>query len=58
MNELKPCPFCGSEKVAGAHSFTNIYMIKCLKCGVIVSFQGKEEKDTACKAWNKRRELE
>lgn len=29
-------------------------MVKCLECGVIASFQGKEEKDAACKAWNKR----
>jgi len=54
MNELKPCPFCGSEKVAGAHSFTGIYMIKCLNCGAIASFCGKEEKIKAIDAWNTR----
>lgn len=56
MKELKPCPFCGSEKVAVAYSFTDIYMIKCLNCGALTSFQGKEEKDTAIARWNKRME--
>jgi len=54
MKEIKPCPFCGSEKVAGAHSFTGIYMIKCLNCGAIASFCGKEEKIKAIDAWNTR----
>ena len=51
---LKPCPFCGSERVVCAHSFVGIYMIKCLGCGAIVSFPGKDEKDEASKAWNVR----
>lgn len=54
MNELKPCPFCGSKKVAYARSFVGIYMIKCFGCGTIVSFAGKEEKDEASEAWNTR----
>lgn len=51
---FKPCPFCGSEKVAGAHSFADIYMIKCLGCGATTSFHGKEEKIKAIDAWNTR----
>lgn len=51
---LKPCPFCGSERVVCARSFVGIYMVKCLGCGAIVSFQGKEEKDEASEAWNVR----
>ena len=51
---LKTCPFCGSERVVCAHSFVGIYMIKCLGCGALVSFAGKEEKDDCVKTWNKR----
>lgn len=54
MIKLKPCPFCGSERVVCAHSFVGIYMLKCLGCGAIVSFPGKEEKDEASEASNVR----
>ena len=51
---LKTCPFCGSERVVCVRSFVGIYMVKCLGCGAIVSFPGREEKDAASDAWNNR----
>lgn len=53
---LKTCPFCGSERVVCARSFVGIYMIKCLGCGALVSFSGREEKDEASEAWNERKD--
>ena len=54
MTELKPCPFCGSEKITYFLSFTGIYMVKCRDCEALVSFPGKVEKDDCIKAWNRR----
>jgi len=55
MNELKPCPFCGSKKVYPIQGFT-MFLIHCTKCGAIVSFLDKKEKENLMEAYNKRAE--
>lgn len=50
---LKPCPFCGSEKVKAQHGIEMV-MILCYKCGATVSFYEKERKEQTVEAWNRR----
>lgn len=53
MKELKPCPFCGGE-VYIVKGVTGLHMIFCEDCGLTASFQNKEGKKEAIKAWNRR----
>ena len=53
MSELKPYPFCGSEKVKAQHGI-GMFMILCNKCGATVSFYEKERKEQTVEAWNRR----
>lgn len=53
MSNLKPCPFCGSEKVKARHGI-GMVMISRYKCGATVSFYEKERKEQAIEAWNRR----
>jgi len=68
MEELKPCPFCGSTNISmSAFSVSADCYISC-ECGAMieeeVSWEGcntKEEHDKKCfpvllKAWNTRQE--
>lgn len=48
MSELKPCPFCGSEKVKARHGI-GMVMILCYKCGATVSFYEKRGKSKRLK---------
>lgn len=48
MNELKPCPFCGSKAKLMRVGAGRI--VKCEGCGVSTSFLA----DDAVKAWNTR----
>lgn len=54
-NNLKPCPFCGSEDVlySGVEGLTrDICSVFCNHCGVTTDFfETKSEAETA---WNKR----
>lgn len=54
MDELKPCPFCGSKEVRMRFdSVIESYYVTCKKCGAEVSqFYGL--KDEAVEAWNRR----
>ena len=53
MNEqLKPCPFC--EGRVYMMNFMGMSEFKCPKCGVLVSFVGREKTKDAVDAWNKR----
>ena len=59
--ELKPCPFCGGRVYTETRTFpagygltSTITYALCDKCGVCVSFRGKESKKLTEKAWNRR----
>ena len=69
MAELKPCPFCGSEKVGSAKGNCywvdeeyrdNIRVIGCKKCGAIAGIFNvralgeKKAKEKAIESWNRR----
>ena len=44
MDNIAPCPFCGSRDVAGCYEILNSdswYCLKCTKCGAIVTFDDK-----------------
>lgn len=52
MTELKPCPFCGSDRVHGTKARNGIYRVECWCCGASVeSVCGLE---IAIKWWNTR----
>ena len=52
MNELKPCPFCGSKHVHGEKVKRNIYRVECWCCGA--SVESVASIDKAIKWWNTR----
>lgn len=57
MNEeLKPCPFCGSDQVSVSIGETGVggdfYYVECEKCAGMCGSSSKQE--DAVKAWNKR----
>lgn len=54
MNELKPCPFCGSKVKKAKNPLTKTILFVCEKCGADVCFFGAEKDPKATKAWNKR----
>lgn len=52
MNELKPCPFCGSDDVEVVQLMPDSsFMTVCSKCPVSI---GAKTKDEAINLWNKR----
>lgn len=55
MTELKPCPFCGSKKVAYYRlvSGTDVEGIVCSGCG-ITFVPTAYCKDVAAEEWNRR----
>ena len=71
MSELKPCPFCGSDKVKvlnGASWMIEKYRgkvrsVTCLECGVnggiftMVSLTEKQAVNRAIKSWNRRADI-
>lgn len=58
-SNLKPCPFCGSDKIHcfdydpydGYQGNLTSYIVRCRTCGVEVSRRTKVE---AIAAWNRR----
>lgn len=52
MNELKPCPFCGSKHVHGEKVKRDIYRVECWCCGA--SVESVASIDKAIKWWNMR----
>lgn len=59
MAELKPCPFCGNEKVSVAtHTPAKsrpYFTVHCYKCGCSKFTHHKSEIE-AIEAWNRRAE--
>lgn len=57
MEELKPCPFCGSDRVNVIehkfHHLTNSFGVKCFNCKT-ESYQFFDSRKEAIEAWNKR----
>ena len=57
--ELKPCPFCGSECVqfddVGCYSYFREHVIYCEECDAIftIDFANANKEDVA-EAWNRR----
>lgn len=45
--ELLPCPFCGSKRLAYSKHFIN-----CVECGVLITGKGSQEEHIA--VWNTR----
>lgn len=58
MNEeLKPCPFCGSENIEVEDdnfgtTFSSVWLVECLTCGVRSATDERES--SAIKGWNAR----
>lgn len=58
MNELKPCPFCGSKNVS-MYTYSGVmeyYYIECKDCYCGTGHEELEE--YAVEAWNRRVENE
>lgn len=55
MNELKPCPFCGNNKITGALRkdicSPEYYEVICIECGARIKRSFKRK---AVEAWNRR----
>ncbi len=58
---LKPCPFCGNEKLDGPHEITHVgdsylpyWWIECGECPCGMEVDG-ESPDELVKSWNNRK---
>lgn len=51
MAELKPCPFCGCDRIAVQYLFLRPYVI-CMRCHAQIPCYNNYEK--AKEAWNRR----
>lgn len=54
MEDLKPCPFCGSEVEMWEAGYGTFHWIECPKCRAEMNAHGRSEKKLA-KAWNRRK---
>ena len=54
-NNLKPCPFCGSNNVSKLEGICNYYYVKCLACSCIGPKH--DSRRQSVKAWNKREQI-
>lgn len=57
MNNLKPCPFCGSKEIALGHSKKVLFKpaIRCLSCRAHGPQVFSELKKERIAAWNTRK---
>lgn len=58
MNDtkLKPCPFCGGKATLRKSERTELYHVKCFKCGCLQDASYKAE--TVINAWNTRKPMD
>lgn len=54
MEELRPCPFCGSKVRIDHNKFLKIHAILCDKCSATVSFIYTKSRNETIDLWNKR----
>ena len=54
MEELKPCPFCGSKDVFIDNPDSHCFYVACANCGV--NGTTTNTKARAIEAWNRRAE--
>lgn len=53
-NELKPCPFCGTNNAALRHDKDGFSFVLCEKDGCYVRTDGHLNDNAAVEAWNRR----
>lgn len=53
-NEIKPCPFCGSNNIKLSENMFTGFTVICYGCGLDAGFYGHHEKSKTIEAWNKR----
>lgn len=51
IDDLKPCPFCGCERIGVEWNAHNLYQIWCRDCGCLLSRKTIAQTE---KAWNRR----
>jgi Lar family restriction alleviation protein len=54
MDEMKPCPFCGSENVSLSTHAMNGTWVHCDKCGTYGRIKWNHDENAAKDAWNTR----
>ena len=56
MNELKPCPFCGSKAKLEVwfDEMDELFAIKCQKCAAMSDSWDRPRKENAITEWNTR----
>ena len=55
--ELKPCPFCGTDKPVLSNNQTRCWEVFCRKCGASVMVKLRQRDYEAVDAWNTRADL-
>lgn len=55
--ELRPCPFCGTDKPVLSNNQLHCWEVFCRNCGASMSVQVHQRDDEAVIAWNTRADL-
>lgn len=54
MEELKPCPFCGSENISNNDYIRDGRQVSCRSCFASTIAFNPNAQEKACAAWNRR----